>query len=73
MRQSGARGVAIDARGARVLGAVLSLRGQAHGDLDGGVLLADLGVDKLRLLTNNPRKRTGLAGYGLEVVETVTP
>jgi len=25
----------------------------------------------MRLLTNNPRKRTGLLGYGLEVVETV--
>ncbi len=32
-------------------------------------ILHDLGVRKLRLLTNNPRKRIGLAGYGLELVE----
>lgn len=32
-------------------------------------ILRDLGIRKLRLLTNNPRKRIGLAGYGLELVE----
>jgi 3,4-dihydroxy 2-butanone 4-phosphate synthase/GTP cyclohydrolase II len=32
-------------------------------------ILRDLGVRKLRLLTNNPRKRIGLAGYGLNLVE----
>lgn len=32
-------------------------------------ILHDLGVRKLRLLTNNPRKRIGLAGYGLDLVE----
>jgi len=32
-------------------------------------ILRDLGVRKLRLLTNNPRKRIGLAGYGLDLVE----
>lgn len=37
----------------------------------GAQILRDLGVRKMRLLTNNPRKRAGLAGYGLEVVETV--
>jgi 3,4-dihydroxy 2-butanone 4-phosphate synthase/GTP cyclohydrolase II len=37
----------------------------------GAQILADLGVRKLRLLTNNPRKVIGLEGYGLEVVETV--
>ena len=31
----------------------------------------DLGIHKLRLLTNNPKKIVGLAGYGLEVVERV--
>lgn len=35
----------------------------------GAQILVDLGVKKLRLLTNNPRKIVGLAGYGLEVVE----
>lgn len=34
-------------------------------------ILADLGVGKMRLLTNNPKKRAGLEGYGLEVVERV--
>jgi 3,4-dihydroxy 2-butanone 4-phosphate synthase/GTP cyclohydrolase II len=32
-------------------------------------ILRDLGIGKLRLLTNNPRKRIGLAGYGLELVD----
>jgi 3,4-dihydroxy 2-butanone 4-phosphate synthase/GTP cyclohydrolase II len=30
-----------------------------------------LGVRKIRLLTNNPRKYIGLAGYGLEIVDRV--
>jgi 3,4-dihydroxy 2-butanone 4-phosphate synthase/GTP cyclohydrolase II len=34
-------------------------------------ILADLGVRKIRLLTNNPAKRAGLEGFGLEVVELV--
>lgn len=37
----------------------------------GAQILKDLGVRKMRLLTNNPRKITGLEGYGLEVVERV--
>ncbi|WP_110932446.1 bifunctional 3,4-dihydroxy-2-butanone-4-phosphate synthase/GTP cyclohydrolase II [Paenibacillus bouchesdurhonensis] len=37
----------------------------------GAQILKDLGVSKIRLLTNNPRKITGLEGYGLEVVERV--
>jgi len=37
----------------------------------GAQILHDLGVRKLRLLTNNPRKIVGLRGYGLEVVERV--
>jgi len=35
----------------------------------GAQILVDLGVRKLRLLTNNPTKRYALAGYGLEIVE----
>lgn len=35
----------------------------------GAQILVDLGLRKIRLLTNNPRKIVGLAGYGLEVVE----
>jgi len=37
----------------------------------GAQILADLGVRKIRLMTNNPRKIIGLEGYGLEVVERV--
>lgn len=37
----------------------------------GAQILNDLGVAKMRLLTNNPRKRTGLIGYGLEIVENL--
>jgi 3,4-dihydroxy 2-butanone 4-phosphate synthase/GTP cyclohydrolase II len=37
----------------------------------GAQILRDLGVHKLRLLSNNPKKRVGLLGYGLEVVENV--
>jgi 3,4-dihydroxy 2-butanone 4-phosphate synthase/GTP cyclohydrolase II len=35
-------------------------------------ILMDLGLTKIRLLTNNPAKRSGLEGYGLEVVERVS-
>ncbi len=35
----------------------------------GAQILADLGLRKIRLLTNNPRKLVGLKGYGLEIVE----
>jgi 3,4-dihydroxy 2-butanone 4-phosphate synthase/GTP cyclohydrolase II len=37
----------------------------------GAQILHDLGVRRMRLMTNNPRKRTGLVGYGLEIVENV--
>ncbi|MFH0763670.1 MAG: bifunctional 3,4-dihydroxy-2-butanone-4-phosphate synthase/GTP cyclohydrolase II [Candidatus Omnitrophota bacterium] len=37
----------------------------------GAQILADLGLKKIRLLTNNPKKIIGLEGYGLEVVERV--
>ncbi|AKD01898.1 bifunctional 3,4-dihydroxy-2-butanone-4-phosphate synthase/GTP cyclohydrolase II [Pontibacter korlensis] len=37
----------------------------------GAQILRDLGITKMRLISNNPRKRTGLMGYGLEVVERV--
>jgi len=37
----------------------------------GAQILRDLGVKKMRLMSNNPRKRTGLVGYGLEIVENV--
>ena len=37
----------------------------------GAQILADLGLHKIRLMTNNPRKIIGLQGYGIEVVERV--
>lgn len=37
----------------------------------GAQILCNLGVQKMRLLTNNPVKRVGLEGYGLKVVESV--
>jgi len=37
----------------------------------GAQILTDLGIKKLKLLTNNPRKIAGLGGYGIEVIERV--
>ena len=37
----------------------------------GAQILADLGLHKIRLLTNNPKKVVGLESYGIEIVETV--
>lgn len=37
----------------------------------GAQILRDLGVKKMRLITNNPSKRAGITGYGLEIVERV--
>jgi len=37
----------------------------------GAQILVDLGLHKIRLLTNNPKKVIGLDGYGLEIVERV--
>lgn len=37
----------------------------------GAQILRYLGISKLRLISNNPRKRAGLLGYGLEIVDTV--
>ncbi|MEX0883498.1 MAG: bifunctional 3,4-dihydroxy-2-butanone-4-phosphate synthase/GTP cyclohydrolase II [Cyclobacteriaceae bacterium] len=38
----------------------------------GAQILRDLGISKIRLITNNPTKRVGLSGYGLEIVDTVS-
>ncbi|MCA6406156.1 MAG: bifunctional 3,4-dihydroxy-2-butanone-4-phosphate synthase/GTP cyclohydrolase II [Cytophagales bacterium] len=37
----------------------------------GAQILHDLGIRKIRLITNNPKKRVGLMGYGLEIVENI--
>ena len=41
-----------------------------HYDI-GGQILRDLGVSKLRLLTNNPRKVVGISGFGIDIVERI--
>ena len=38
----------------------------------GAQIIRDLGISKMKLMTNNPTKRTGLVGYGLEIVENVS-
>ena len=38
----------------------------------GAQILRELGISKMKLLSNNPKKRSGLTGYGLEIVETVS-
>jgi 3,4-dihydroxy 2-butanone 4-phosphate synthase/GTP cyclohydrolase II len=37
----------------------------------GAQILRDLNVSKIKLISNNPKKRAGLMGYGLEIVETI--
>ena len=37
----------------------------------GAQILRKLGISKIKLISNNPRKRAGLLGYGLEIVDTV--
>jgi 3,4-dihydroxy 2-butanone 4-phosphate synthase/GTP cyclohydrolase II len=37
----------------------------------GAQILRDLNISKMRLMTNNPKKRIGLVGYGLEIVENI--
>lgn len=38
----------------------------------GAQILRDLGVCKIKLISNNPKKRAGLMGYGLEIVDTIS-
>ncbi len=38
----------------------------------GAQILRDLGITKIRLMSNNPKKRAGLIGYGLEIIENVS-
>ena len=37
----------------------------------GAQILRDLGISKIKLISNNPKKRIGLMGYGLEIVSTI--
>jgi len=54
-------------------GALLYLRqeGRGIGLKMGAQMLADLGIKKMKLLTNNPKKIIGLQGYGLEIVDRI--
>jgi 3,4-dihydroxy 2-butanone 4-phosphate synthase/GTP cyclohydrolase II len=38
----------------------------------GAQILRDLNISKIKLMTNNPKKRAGLMGFGLEIVENVS-
>ena len=67
------RAYALQDRGLDTIDANLHL-GQPADRRDYGIgaaILADLGIQRMRLLTNNPKKRAGLEGYGLEVVSAV--
>jgi 3,4-dihydroxy 2-butanone 4-phosphate synthase/GTP cyclohydrolase II len=67
------RAYALQERGLDTLEANLRI-GQPADRRDYGIgmsILTDLGVRRMRLLTNNPAKRAGLEGYGLQIVERV--
>ena len=38
----------------------------------GAQIIRDMGISKIRLITNNPKKRVGLIGYGLEIIENIS-
>jgi 3,4-dihydroxy 2-butanone 4-phosphate synthase/GTP cyclohydrolase II len=49
----------------------LGFKGDARDYGVGAQILRAVGIQKMKLITNNPKKRTGLTGYGLEITETV--
>ena len=49
----------------------LGFKGDARDYGVGAQILRSVGIRKMKLLSNNPKKRTGLIGYGLEIIETV--
>jgi 3,4-dihydroxy 2-butanone 4-phosphate synthase/GTP cyclohydrolase II len=49
----------------------LGFKGDARDYGVGAQILRAVGVSKMKLVSNNPKKRTGLIGYGLEITETV--
>jgi 3,4-dihydroxy 2-butanone 4-phosphate synthase/GTP cyclohydrolase II len=66
-------------RGANLIQKLQALQGiqgerKEMGQRDYGVgaqILHDLGISKIKLISNNPKKRIGLTGYGLEIVEVI--
>ena len=51
---------------------MLGFKGDARDYGVGAQILRSVGIRKMKLLSNNPKKRTGLIGYGLEIVDTVS-
>ena len=51
---------------------MLGFKGDARDYGIGAQILRSVGIRKMKLLSNNPKKRTGLIGYGLEIVDTVS-
>ena len=49
----------------------LGFKGDARDYGVGAQILRSVGIRKMNLLSNNPKKRTGLIGYGLEIIDTV--
>ena len=49
----------------------LGFKGDARDYGVGAQILRASGVKRMKLISNNPKKRTGLVGYGLEITETV--
>jgi len=49
----------------------LGFKGDARDYGVGAQILRSVGIRKMKLLSNNPKKRTGLIGYGLEIIDTV--
>ena len=50
----------------------LGFKGDARDYGVGAQILRAVGVEKIKLLSNNPKKRTGLVGYGLEITENIS-
>ena len=49
----------------------LGFKGDARDYGVGAQILRSVNISKMRLLSNNPKKRVGLVGYGLEIVENI--
>jgi 3,4-dihydroxy 2-butanone 4-phosphate synthase/GTP cyclohydrolase II len=50
----------------------LGFKGDERDNVIGAQIIRELGIVKMRLMSNNPTKRTGLVGYGIEIVDNVS-